>query len=472
MNNISKALVDRHNTDIEYKNKISNQLKANALAKKGTRQPKKRNWLQLLQELTVHHSSIGHNYVYNISSHDLGTHDYIRVYCLDHKVWFKTVIRNHLPKKDKNGSCCPQCRNKSFSDKFLKTKEQFIQDLTNKWGNDFVNLVSFGEYFGTRKLIQCKCNKCSYEYQQLPNDILTHGYSCPQCANIRSKGEEEVYNYILSLGINKEDIILRSKSIIKPKELDVYLPKHNLAIEFHGLYWHSESKVGKRLHYDKYLACKNQGIRLIQIYEDEWINKKEIVKNIIKQSLNINSNKVYARNCNIEIINKDTTKEFLNKNHIQGFSTGKVYLSLKHNSIIVAVMVLGQNKSLRGETNTWELIRYATNTNVVGGMSKLFKNFINNYNPSKVITYSDNDKFTGNSYYKLGFNISSLVKPNYYSIWGRLDRKHKSSTKKSNLAKILKDQYDSNKTEFELFSLLGGNRIWNSGQIKWVWNNI
>lgn len=471
-NKLSESIKNKHANDSAYAEKIANQLRLNGLRNKGTRQPKTKTYLEILRAIVHHHSDKKHNYLYSIKNHDIGKHDKIRVYCLDHKIWFETQVRNHLPSKNKEGSVCPVCRNNNFSKKFLKTKNEFLQSLLEKHGEEFVNKVSYSDYSGSRTPIKCSCNKCNHEYFQLPNDILTHGYGCPNCANTRSKAEEEIYDFLLSLNINKEEIDLRDRKTIKPLELDIYLPKFKLAIEHHGLFWHSEQKVGKRLHYDKYVRCKELGIRLIQVYEDEWINKKQIVKNLVIQALGMNnSSKIYARNCSLKEISSFESKNLLNKYHIQGFSNGKHYLGLFHSDELVAAMVLGSNKSLRGDTDVYELIRYATKYNVIGGMSKLFKYFIRQHSPDSVITYSDNDKFSGNSYLKLGFKPISLVKPNYYSIWGKLDRRHKSSTKKDNLAKLLGDKFDGTKTEFELFDLVGGYRVWNSGQIKWEWNN-
>jgi len=82
------------------------------------------------------------------------------------------------------------------------------------------------------------------------------------------------------------------RDIISPLELDIYLPKLNLAIEFNGLYWHSyHETIGtspkqldlnymKYRHYNKTKLCLKAGIRLLHIYEDDmnsniWFYKLE-----------------------------------------------------------------------------------------------------------------------------------------------------------------------------------------------------
>jgi G:T-mismatch repair DNA endonuclease (very short patch repair protein) len=68
--------------------------------------------------------------------------------------------------------------------------------------------------------------------------------------------EREVYEFILSL-YNKE-IIRNDRTVLNGKELDIYLPDYNLAIEFNGLYWHSEDYVGKNYHLNKTIECEKK----------------------------------------------------------------------------------------------------------------------------------------------------------------------------------------------------------------------
>ena len=67
---------------------------------------------------------------------------------------------------------------------------------------------------------------------------------------ISSKMEKELVNWIKSLNIIVEE---NNRTLIH-KELDIYIPSHNLAIEFDGLYWHSELQ-GKN---SKYHLSKNK----------------------------------------------------------------------------------------------------------------------------------------------------------------------------------------------------------------------
>ena len=95
-------------------------------------------------------------------------------------------------------------------------------------------------------------------------------------------------------------VITKDKEILNGKELDIYIPNKKLAIEYDGLVWHSE-KFNKQWDYHlmKTLECEKQGIRLIHIFEDEWLEHKEIVKAKLKHILGYDNDlpKVFARKC-------------------------------------------------------------------------------------------------------------------------------------------------------------------------------
>ena len=96
----------------------------------------------------------------------------------------------------------------------------------------------------------------------------------------QSKPEQELYDFMKTLC---KDAIHKNRQIIKPYELDIYIPSLKLAIEYNGTYWHSlEKGLSKNYHLDKSIICKNKNIRLIHIYEFEDVNKqKQLLKDLI-----------------------------------------------------------------------------------------------------------------------------------------------------------------------------------------------
>lgn len=90
----------------------------------------------------------------------------------------------------------------------------------------------------------------------------------------------ELFNFISEFYNGK--IFTNNRTVLDSgKELDIYLPDIKLAIEFDGLYWHSDKFLDKNYHLRKTKECEEKEIHLIHIFEDEWINKKDIVKNKI-----------------------------------------------------------------------------------------------------------------------------------------------------------------------------------------------
>ena len=103
-------------------------------------------------------------------------------------------------------------------------------------------------------------------------------------------------------------------------------------------------------------------------------------------------------------MSSNIAREFYDKNHIQGFCAATIHYGLYYKNELVSMMSFGKRSLGREFNKDWELIRYCTkiNTLVIGGASKLFKNFIKEYNPKEIISWSSNDISNGNMYKLLG----------------------------------------------------------------------
>jgi hypothetical protein len=263
--------------------------------------------------------------------------------------------------------------------------------------------------------------------------------------------------------------IHNDRNIIKPLELDIYLPELKLAFEYNGLYWHNELNKEKNYHLNKTELCEQQGIQLIHIYEDDWIYKQDIVKSIINNKLG-NCEKIFARKCEIkEISDNKLIKLFLDTNHIQGFVGSKIKIGLFYNNELVSLMTFGERRVAMGKKSTngeFELLRFCNklNMNVIGGASRLFKYFIMNYNSKEIITYADRSFSQGKLYETLGFKFVGKTEPNYYYIVDGI-RHHRFNYRKD---KLIKEGFDSNKSEHDIMLERKIYRIYNSGNLKFV----
>jgi len=346
--------------------------------------------------------------------------------------------------------------------------------------NHSSKLINFNEkYKGLNVIddsgdyVKLKCNDCDGEYD-IDRSLLFYRFKnkinpctiCNTVSELKSIKEKEVIDFLSSLGLN---LIKGDRDILNGKEIDILIPDFNIGIEFNGLYWHCEKYVDKDYHLNKTNVCESKGIHLIHIFEDEWVNNKDIVKSRLKNLFKLTENKVYGRKCIIKEVNtKDKTK-FLNDNHIQGTIGSKVNLGLYYNDDLVSIMTFGKGRVvMNGVKNEWELLRFCNKINhsVIGGASKLFKHFIKNYNPNQLISYADRRWSQGNLYNQLGFNKTHNSTPNYFYVVNN-EREHRFKYRKNLL---VESGFDIKKTEREIMYDRGIYRIYDCGNLVYIYN--
>jgi len=276
-----------------------------------------------------------------------------------------------------------------------------------------------------------------------------------------SSFENEIYEW-LKLNYDGE-IIRNSRKIISPKELDFYLPKEKLAIEFDGIFWHNDKRVSKNYHIEKTKECEKKGIQLLHIFENEWNNKKDIWKSILETKLG-KSKRIFARKCKIIYLDTEKKNRFLNKNHLQGSCVSKINIGLEYHGELISVMTFG--KSRFSEKYDWEIIRFANKIgmSVVGGASKILKEF-KKYNKGSIITYADKRYSNGNLYEKLGFNFSHESSPNYFYFNSDNILYSRNKFQKHKLKNVL-NIFNSDKTEYQNMIDNGYMRIWDCGNLS------
>ena len=247
-------------------------------------------------------------------------------------------------------------------------------------------------------------------------------------------------------------------------ELDIYIPEFGLALEFNGIYWHSDKFKEHDYHYNKWKLCKENGIKLLQIWEDDWDCKQDIIKSIILNSLNLTQNKLYARKTSIKEVTDP--KYFLNENHLQGWCQSSINIGLYYNDDLVSLMTFGKRKISGSDTH--ELLRFCSklNTNIIGAASKLFNFFINNYEFNNIISYASCDISDGSIYKILGFKEIGHTGLNYW--WFKDGKKyHRSKFMKH---KLVKEGFDISKTENEIMKEQGFLKIYGSGNLKFLFS--
>lgn len=358
-------------------------------------------------------------------------------------------------------------------------REKFIDTFfsllvaDHKYTENCIPMFTKEEYINSDKIhiYKFKCKKCG--------DIFLDHIDChiPRCLKCNPIGisiiEGEVLKYVESL--TSSTITKNSRSILPSGlELDIYVPDKQIAIEFDGLYFHSEA-TGKdrKYHLSKTEECEKLGIHLIHVFEDEWLNKQEIVKAKIASKF-IREKSIGARQLTIKQIDFKQTKEFLEKYHIQGSTNSSMRYGGFYKNELVCVATFSKERIALGNKNTnhgtYELVRFATSIPVVGALQKIIKILKVDYAATNLISFADR-RYTSvlkNIYASIGMVLEKITEPNYWYFFnGYYRRWHRFSFRKSELKSKL-PIYDENLSEWSNMSANGYNRIWDCGNLKYT----
>ena len=337
-----------------------------------------------------------------------------------------------------------------------------------------INKIGYELISCEKEDLKIKCTNCEHSFnihRSLFNQRNRLGITiCTECNPIDnhiSDFQNKISVFISSI---YDGEIINNKKIGK-YEIDIFLPELNIGFECNGIWWHSELYREKEYHINKINYFKEKNIKIINIWEDWWKNKKDIVMSIISNKLNKTKTKIYARKTQIrEITDEKIIRSFLNENHIQGYIQSNIKIGLFYKNEIVSLMIFGKRRIALGKKKTsdddFELLRFCNKLDsiIIGGASKLFNHFTKNYNFSKITTYADLSISEGNLYKKLNMTYLSLTTPNYSYF-------HKDNGIRQNRFNFRKDilvkqGFDKTKTEHEIMKERKYYRIYDCGNLK------
>jgi very-short-patch-repair endonuclease len=462
----------------EVMKKANNKTQQTMKEKYGTTNCSNLNWVKDKKKVTCFT-----NYGYNSFLQSPEGKNQFKLSCLE-KYGVKNPQQNEEV-QEKTKKTCMEKYHVPYAIQSESSKEKILQTNLKKYNVEFTsqkhiseeslgilkdkNLLETRLFNTTTKTLACDLGvnpSTIYDYINLHNI----DYSNPNFSSY----EQEIRDWLKN---NLIDFEVNTKKIISPFELDVYIPKHNLAIEFDGLYWHSEiCGKDKNYHLNKTQRCEEKNIRVIHIFEDEWVSKKELCLDLIGRFLNLPNISIMARKCDLKNVAVKDARAFLNTNHLQEFASASVYLGLFYKEELIQLMSFRSaryNKKIE-----WENIRCCNKIGfkVVGGVKKLWKHFIDKYQPKSVVSYCDRRWFVGETYSKLGFSMVRINRPqynytNHQARWHRsLFTKNKCIKKALSLNEV-SEIFLLQMTEKQIaMKILGLDRIWDCGQTVWVWN--
>lgn len=338
------------------------------------------------------------------------------------------------------------------------------------------------EYVRAQTKVEIICRSHG-AFWQTPEHHINRGYGCPACAPQKSKAEDQIARW-LSIFTKVEQ---RDRTLIAPRELDIYMPDKRLAVEYCGMYWHSQFNAqdetkNKNRHFTKHQQAKSAGVRLITIYETEWAQRQPQIRRLLRNAVGKSKGKLMARKCDLRRVGQKEAAAFFEKYHPQGGAGYGDHYGLYWKQKLVACMrfVFGANDRGAGAINAgWTLGRYATRVTVSGAASRLFKEFVRDKNPLEVKSFSDNRYFGGGMYERLGFVLEEEL-PADYQVWSqKLGLRPKSHYQRRSLQTRLRDHgsdevFDHNtdpRTERDMTYHMGAGRIFDCGKKRWVWRS-
>ena len=289
-------------------------------------------------------------------------------------------------------------------------------------------------------------------------------YNIPSCSG--SSYERMICEWLTEQNI---DFITNSAQYIKPYQIDIYLPKYNIGIEINGCYFHSvttQPRIDINYHKRKSEISIINGIRLIHCWDIDLADpiKCQIIKNKILNKCGLINNKVFARKCQIvKNVSPSEQRKFFDTYHIQGYASNKITYGLMYDNNLVAL--LGMREISEG---VYDLNRYCTSMNVVGGFQKLLKRFKDDYeNWCKIETYANmlyTTSLIDNVYTKSNFTFVNWSSPNYFYAKG-LERKSRQQCMKHKLSWL--PNFDPTISETMNMTNNGWYQVYDSGHAKY-----
>lgn len=273
----------------------------------------------------------------------------------------------------------------------------------------------------------------------------------------------EIHNFIAEYARAEHDVSICGTSI------DIFCPDKRIGFCYQDTLLSSErAGVGSRVLVQKQDAAKQEGIQLYFLFGNEWHDKQDIIKSMIKNKLCATSKRIGARKTLVQEVPTKQATSFLDENHVQGSVGARYKYGCYFEGELVALATFGVQRYGSKEENHYELIRYAVkqNLSVVGGFSRLLKHFVYTHKPEGIVSYADRRWSSGSVYETNGFSLARKANPNYF--YFRPEEPHDLKSRvlfqKHKLPQLL-ERFDPRKTEFENMRDHGWDRIWDCGNL-------
>jgi len=282
------------------------------------------------------------------------------------------------------------------------------------------------------------------------------------------KGNDSSYNRSFAKLLDDVGIVYEREFLLEKYSYDFKVG--NTLIEINPTATHNthfnpygKNRIDVNYHRDKSKLAKDSGYHVIHVFD--WDDTDKVVQ-LLKDRVT-----VYARNCDIRVVSDVDTNNYLDMYHLQSTCRGqKIRLGLYYNNQLVSLMTFG--KSRFNKNCEYELLRYCSHYNVVGGAEKLFKHFINEYKPSSIVSYCDTSKFSGKVYDILGFTLDTINSPSCHW-YSAKEGKHITDNllRMQGYDRLFKENHGKGTSNEELILNRGYLPIYDCGQSTYIWRS-
>ena len=322
--------------------------------------------------------------------------DKVRVVCPTHGE-FTLAAYAHMA-----GHRCKRCAYESNGTRSQIGMSEFMRRAAAVHGDTYEYPAGIS---GLHTPIKITC-RIHGEFLQTPHNHLA-GANCPRCVGKVSKGEAEVLDFVRSLG---HDAVSSDRTVLAPFEIDVYVPALRVGIEYNGVWFHRDDLVGSKTR-DKWARSAQVGVTLVQIFEDEWRDKRPQIEARLRALLG-GAPVTFARKCTVGAITPREASGFISTWHTQGAGPSATHAyGLSLNGELMAVATFGKG---RFKNRGWELLRFCSVGRVVGAISRLMAAFLKDHPGESVVSYADLRWGYGDGYARAGFTLVAVTDPDYW----------------------------------------------------------
>jgi len=321
------------------------------------------------------------------------------------------------------------------------------------------------EHYGVNRA--CKLDEFKQKIVDTNRERYGVDYTCLLYSG-KLKGNDSSYNRDFAELLDSNNIKYEREFLLQKYSYDFKVG--NILVEINPTATHNthfnpygKNRIDTNYHKNKSNLAKDSGYSVIHVFD--WDDIDKVVQLLRDRET------VYARKCEVIFVNEVDANKYLDTYHLQGTCRGQKFrLGLYYDNKLVSLMTFG--KSRFNKNCEYELLRYCSHYNVVGGAEKLFKHFVDNYKPNSIVSYCDTSKFSGKVYDMLGFKYVKTNSPrkHWYS-WKEKRHITDGLLLSQGYDRLFKENHGKGTSNEELILARGYLPVYDCGQSTYIWRS-